>query len=874
MVVGPGAEDRALLERERALAALSRWLEDVTSSAAGRVGLIAGEAGIGKTALVTRFCAGIGRVPAQWGLCDPLATPAPLGPLVEVATGLGGRAAALLAGDARPYEVARALLEDLALEGPSVVVLEDLHWADEGTLDALGYLARRIAQAPALVIGTYRDDELDPGHPLRATLGLLASAPRIDRMRLDPLSRDAVGVLAEAAAQDADGVFSVTKGNPFFVTELLAGPGGDVPPTVRDAVLMRASMLDAQARALLDLIAVVPAQAELGLLERVSTAGLDGIGQCLSAGMIEPRGQAVRFRHELARLVLEQDLDVGRARALHGRVLRALEGEGAEPARLVHHAERAGDERALFRHAVTAAERSVGLWAHREAAAFYERAIAVCADAPAVEQTDLLGRCAFELYLTDRLDEAIALQRRCVSRLQASGDRVREGAALRLLSRYLWFGGFGEEAAALAAEAVAVLEACDVDGPELARAYSTISQLHMLSGDLDPAIAWGGRALALAERLGVPEIAVHALSNVGSAEVLSGREPQGRAKIQESLRRARAAGLDDDVGRAYANLAATAAWRRQLALADRYLAEGIAYCDAHDLRSYGAYLRAWRARQQLDSGRWTAAAELIDEVRSEPDASPHTRIVLLTADGLLAHRVGERARARVALAEALALAQTVGELQRLGPVAAARAEGAWLRRSPAGVDEATADTMALAAERGDAWTLGELSVWRRRAGLGAPPGRVAPAFEAELAEECAQAAMLWTDLGCPYDAALALAQSKREPELRRALDELRRLGAEPAARIVARRLRALGALDIPRGPNRATAANPAALTSRELEVLALIAQGLRNAEIAERLVVSSRTVEHHVSAILTKLGARTRGEAGAAAQRLGLAEQR
>jgi DNA-binding CsgD family transcriptional regulator len=214
----------------------------------------------------------------------------------------------------------------------------------------------------------------------------------------------------------------------------------------------------------------------------------------------------------------------------------------------------------------------------------------------------------------------------------------------------------------------------------------------------------------------------------------------------------------------------------------------------------------------------------------------------------------------------------MGELQRLGPVAAARAEGAWLLRSLSEVDGATGDVVALAAERDDAWTLGELSLWRRRAGLDSPAGPVAAPFEAELAGDPTRAAMLWTDLGCPYDAALALAHSDHEPELRRALDELRRLGAEPAARIVARRLRAMGALDIPRGANRATVANPASLTERELEVLELLARGLRNAEIAERLVVSSRTVEHHVSAILAKLGARTRGEAGAAAVRLGLAE--
>jgi DNA-binding CsgD family transcriptional regulator/tetratricopeptide (TPR) repeat protein len=842
----------------------------VSRTRAGRVGFVAGEAGIGKTALVQAFCDGAVPVRALWGRYDPLATPAALGAVVEVAEALAGGAQALLAEGARPYEVARALLEDLALERPTILVLEDLHWADEGTLDAVGYLARRIAQAPALVIGTFRDDELDASHPLRGTLGLLAAAPRVERMELVRLSRDAVGELARAGAHDPDAVFRITRGNAFFVTELLAGPSGDIPATVRDAVLLRASALDAQARTLLDVIAVVPAQAELWLLERVSDSGLDGLGQCLAAGMIEPRGPAVRFRHELARLALERELGVARSRELHRDVLRALEEAGAEPARLVHHAERAGDEGALLRHAVAAAERSATLGAHREAAAHYQRAIAVAGTRSPAEAAELLGRCAFELYLTDRIEEAIELQRRSLVFLRAGEDRVKAGDALRLLSRYLWFGGHGEEAAAVAHEAVSVLEAAGEEGPEIARAYSGISQLRMLAGDSSSAIAWGERALALAERLGVPEVVVHALSNIGSAEVMAGRERDGRARLEESLRRARAAGLDDDVGRAYANLASMPAWHRQPASADRYLAEGIAYCDEHDLSSYGAYLRAWRARQRLDTGRWSDAAVLIDEVLAQAEASPPTQIVVRTAQGLLAHREGEHGRAGALLEEALTLARSMGELQRLGPVAAARAEGAWLQRSPADVDSATADTAALAAERGDAWTLGELSVWRQRAGLVSPAGAVAAPFAAELEGDWAQAAMLWTDRGCPYDAALALAQSDSEADLRRALGSLRELGASAAARIVARRLRSMGALDIPRGSIRATASNPASLTDREMEVLALLAQGLRNADIAERLVVSSRTVEHHVSAILAKLGARTRGEASAAALRLGL----
>ena len=818
-----------------------------------------------------RFCESRGRSNVFWGVCDPLATPAPLGPVVEVAAQLGGAAAEVVAGGARPYEVGRALLGDLAGERSAVVVLEDLHWADEGTVDALVYVARRIDRAPAIVIGTYRDDTLDASHPLRSALGLLATAPRVERLSLKPLSLEAVCALADAAGRDGDVVFATTRGNPFFVGELLASPPGEVPANVRDAVLGRVSHLDGEARALLDVVSVAAPQAELRLLDAVPVAAVGALERCLAAGILERHRQAVSFRHELARRAVEQALSPERAAGLHRQVLRALEEAGADSARLVHHAEAAGDAEALLRHAAAAGERSAELGAHREAAEQYGRALSVAGSLPDGERADLLCRYAFERYLTDQLDEAIRAQREAVEVSRAVGDRAGEGDGLRRLSRFLWFGGRNEEAEAAAREAVAVLERLPA-GAALARAYSNVSQLRMLAYDCPAAIDWGTRALRLAERCQAAEIVVHALANVGSAEVLVGHEASGRAKLEDSLARALAAGLEDDVGRAYANLATPAVERRQFALADRYLAEGIAYCDEHDLVSYGIYLRAWRARLALDGGRWTAAAELAGEVLAHPQAAPPTRIVASVVAGLLAVRTGEAERGKGLLDEALAVAAPTGELQRLAPVAAARAEAAWLRRDAAGVDEATAAVAALAAERRQRWLLGDLAVWRRRAGLTVPAGDVSPPAESELAGDFAGASSLWSDLGCPYEAALALAGAEEEPALRRALAELQRLGAVPAARIVARRLRARGARSIPRGPYREARQNPAGLTARELEVLALLAQPLRNADIARRLVLSPRTVDHHVSRILAKLGARTRTEAVAAARQLGLAE--
>ena len=147
------------------------------------------------------------------------------------------------------------------------------------------------------------------------------------------------------------------------------------------------------------------------------------------------------------------------------------------------------------------------------------------------------------------------------------------------------------------------------------------------------------------------------------------------------------------------------------------------------------------------------------------------------------------------LDEALAQARPTGELQRLAPVAAARAEAAWLRRDVAAIDAETTDAAELAAARQQPWELGELATWRARAGLPFPAGDLAPPFAAELAGDPARAARLWDDSAAPTNGVTGV-QAGDEPRLREALGQLQRLGALPAARLVARRLRELGVRDI------------------------------------------------------------------------------
>ena len=330
------------------------------------------------------------------------------------------------------------------------------------------------------------------------------------------------------------------------------------------------------------------------------------------------------------------------------------------------------------------------------------------------------------------------------------------------------------------------------------------------------------------------------------------------------------ADLEEHAGRARLNLVWWPLRNRDFDLAVRHLEIGLEYCTERGLDLWRLFLLACSARLDLDRARWDEAARTASQVIGDPRTWPVPRLFALTVLGLTRARSGAP-DVWQPLDEALALAEPTGELQRIGPVAAARAEAAWLE----GHNERAADEaepgLALAIQRQAPWSIGELACWRRRAGaVEAPATPIAEPYELELEGDAVGAARAWSKLGCPYDSALALSGSDDEAALRSALGDLQRLDARPAAAIFARRLREQGARGLPRGPRRTTRQNPAGLTLRELEVLELVARGLRNADIAERLFLSEKTVGHHVSAILRKLDVRNRGQASAEARRLGI----
>ncbi len=860
-----------ILEREGYLKQLHGWAREARTGK-GRLVFVAGEAGIGKSMLVRTFAAAVeGLTKVAYGACDPLSTPRPLGPLVDVAGHFDGTTLQLLEDAARPERVFRAFLEDIGAAA-SVVIFEDVHWADEATLDLLRFIGRRIAGAPALLIATYRDDEVGPKHPLTAVLGDLATAEAVRRVFLAPLSRAAVEVLARGSGLDAAQLHRQTAGNPFFVTEVLAVGGTRIPATIRDAVLARASRLSPEGRQVLEICAVIGARIEPWLLRAFPSTDPQFVEECLDRGLLRTDAAGLAFRHELGREAILQALSPQQALALHRAVLDALRSSpvaGTDPGRLAHHAEAAADGPAVLTFAQSAAKRAAALGAHREGAAQLARALRFSDGLASADRAALLEGYAEQCWLTDRLDQAIAADEEAVQVWRALGDRSREARAYLRLARTFVRNGRNADAEAASVLALEILEPL---GPsrELGAAYRTRAMLLMMDRQNVTAVQWAERAIALAEHLNDLETTIMAHNFVGAARILSGHSHEGRQSLERSLSIARQSDLPDLVAWAYWNLGSASGEVYDFPTAERFLTEGMVYCVERDLDTAHAYMQAWHALVAMYLGRWEEAEREGRAVASRPQTAATSRIMALLALGRVLSRRGDP-EATPILDEALALALPTGTLQRLAPVHAARAEAAWLAGDSDGAAREAHAAYDLALQRGHPWFMGELAYWRWRAGdLAQPPDGAAEPFALQWRDNWAGASAAWERLGCPYEAARALADASEERPLRDALEVCERLGARPLAAIITRRMREMGIRHIPRGARPSTRAHPAGLTAREIEIARFIAGGLRNADIARRMFLSTKTVDHHVSSVLAKLGVRTRTDVAREAARLGL----
>jgi DNA-binding CsgD family transcriptional regulator/tetratricopeptide (TPR) repeat protein len=853
-----------VLDREASLAALSAAL-DRTRSGAGQVVLVAGEAGIGKTTVVRSFLAGLPpQVHAFDGVCDDLVTPRPLGPFHDIGRQLGGELGTLLREGATPERVQHALLDVLGrLPPPLVLVLEDLHWADEATLDVVTFLGRRISERSLLLVLTYRDDELDANHPL--TRALASLPPRhVATEQLRPLSPAAVEVLAAGRDVDAPRLHAVTGGNPFYVTEVLAGSETGLPPTVAFAVMARVGQLPEPTRLLLQLLSLIPTRVDTRVVAALEPQWQAVLAPAEASGMIELRGSALSFRHDLARQAVAQQTSRIVAQGGHTRILAALTALDADPAELVHHAERAGDHETVARTAPVAAVAAHAAAAHREAVAHYERALAL--------EDRLDRRHAGELWLglararmaAERSEvEALDAAHRAVAIAREQADDPTLGRALAATARIASWAGDNRQADELATEAIDLLRPL---GPSSACAQAMAASAYVALAQWDAAAAgsWASQAEEMAREVDDPRTAALARTFHGVVDItVSGRASrleQGIADAEE---------LGDRMTVVEGLMAATTAFaiRRSHASALEYADRALAVAAAHEFTGWGVYVRTVRAQVLFETGRWEETDAELDETFATMSTNGWTRAAALIVRGRLGVRRGEPA-ARDDLEQAWRLVGGSGVLQLCVPAATALAELLWLEDR---LDRAPPELLEVAA-RPDAgrWpaVAGELGVWLQRAG--ADPGDVEVMSHPHrllLQGRSADAASAWERIGCVYEAAEAAVLAEDPTSIVAGLRVLDELGAAPLARLARRRLRSMGER-VPRGPQPETRGHPAGLTPRQAEVLELLATGATNGQIAEQLVLSVRTVDHHVAAVLQRLGVASRQDAARRAREL------
>ena len=868
-----------LIERENSLQML-RAASLQANSGQGSIVIVSGEAGIGKTTLLQEFGRNIqGNTKILWGGCEPLFTARPLGPLHDMAYSIDESIRTLFEQGAAQDRLFPAVLNALqSMRHSSILIFEDVHWADNATLDFIKYIGRRIALLGVNLVLSLRSDEVGNNHPLSQVLGDLPSNLTA-RIELQPLSPEGVSEMAKAIGRSSSGLHQITAGNPFFVTELLAqseNTQSRIPASVRDAVWARISRLSSKQRKILELVSISPGSIELTLVKAVLGTDVElGVQRCTEQGILqlEELGQ-IRFRHELARLAMLEQISADQQVGLHEQISEAMSdaveaGSTFGISRQMHHAAGARNAAKILAIAPLAAADAARLGAHQQAAAHLETGLKYTNGAPKELVAQLNEDWAYEAGLAVGIsDETIAARTRAVTLWRDLNNSEKIALNLRWLSRMHWYRGESKTATEYLDQALKELENLP-PSRELAMALSARAQFHMLHEQNDEAIIWGLKTITLAEELGELEPRVHALNTTGIAMLRKNRS-EGEAKIEESLALALKHGFHEQAARAYTNYSGHAVQCRQFALAEKILSEGIAFDSAHDLDSWTHYLIGVQAQLRLDQSRFREAETIANGVLGIE------RLTLLMK--LPARQVLGKSRIRLGKVDGLQVmektlqdALATGEQQYIAPAHFAMVEATWLDGKLDEDNLSLNELLRVDTKNFDLWDRGELAVWLHRCKLEIPfaisSELISAPRWAELQGDISKSSALWTELGLPYEAALVLLQSSGETaadNIQKAITILEGIEARPAvklARQIATRLGVADRLSKPRrGPYAAARRHPLGLTQRELQIAGFIVEGLGNVEVSRRIVRSQRTVEHHVSSILEKLNAKNRFE--------------
>ncbi|WP_020393050.1 ATP-binding protein [Kribbella catacumbae] len=847
--------NRSVLEREQELAVIAEAVRDAAAGK-GCVLLVSGEAGIGKSTLVG---AARNQIPADGrvlvGQCDDLTTPRALGPFRDLDGDVGCELAAAVRGGADRDRLLTALRSELNRDGrPTLLAVEDVHWADEAMLDVLQYLVRRIAALPAALLLTYCDD-LAADHPVRRLLATASENVCTRHLPLRRLTLESVRQLSIGTSSNADEVFAVTAGNPFLVSEVLASGATDVVPgKVIDAVQSRIRNLPLGTLAAVEQLAVLPCAIDRWLAEELTDGDLTELAEAEERGLMAVTDEHVSFRHELTRRAIADRLPASRRLGLNERALIALvRSDGADVAQIAYHASEAGDQSATIRYGTAAARDAAADGAHREAVRHYRLVLEHADMIPPVDRAGLLEEYAIESYTIDAGAATVVAQQQAIDLRRTLKDDAAVGAGLRWLSRMHWQSGDRRAAEAAALEAVAVLEPLG-DSRLLALAYSHQAQLATVAHRWAAALPAAERAVALAHTSGDKATLSFALNNLGECRLGLG-DAGGLELMETSLQLALDAGETDAACRAYDNIAARLIERLRIDDAEQYVVPGVKLAEHAQATGWLNALQVHRAKIELNRGTWDGAvqaAESIVRAKSCPN-----RCTALGVMGRVGTRRGD-SKATELVSSAATISRQIGDLRHLGWVAAVAAEAAWLKGERAAVADLVGDLFN-DAYREELWTIWpELGYWLTRSGHPVEMSKTGGPYQLLAAGNWREAAEIWEAAGCRYEAAMARSESGSPEQLLAAVEELDALGAKPLARITRQRLRGLG---ICQGSARTPQQNPAGLTARQFEVMQLLVEGLTNTEIASRLAISVRTADNHVAAVLDKLAVHNRADA-------------
>ena len=862
-----------LIERERYLSILTNGFEQIKAGK-GHCFFVLGEAGVGKSLLIKNFMNGIESPPCDIysGACDSLFTPRPLAPVLDLAMQLKSGWVQKMDSNSSRSELFTQFLEELSQrEKPAVLIFEDIHWADEATVDFIKFLARRISRTACMFILTCRDTEF---HGAQMVTQVISELPvdSFTRMYLPPFTQEAVYKLAEEKGYSGENLFTLTNGNPFFVNEILESYSPGIPDNVKDSVLSIFNRQKGSTKNLWQIFSVVPDGLKINMLDQIDPEWEEALELCMGSKILITKNDRILFKHELYRRTIEESLSPFKRIKLNKLVLDLFLPhfkQNGEVEKIIHHAKNANINALVFKYAPSAAKKASKLGAHMDASKLYFTAIQYADTQDEEDLVRLYEAYAYECFLTNQIKEGIVYQGKALQIWKKKQFTECIGNSLWFLSRLWWFDGNRNQAEKFAYESVVLLED-ELNSVAKGMAYSNLSQLKMFADQKEACIVWSKKAIEVADDLGDPGIMSHAMNNMGTV-LWDGNEDtdQGKKYLYESLRIAVENGLDEHTARAQSNIILRLILVKDYATAQKQVEESILYCEERDLSSSRNFKFFLQAKILFETGKWKEAEAVLEGLLQQMTQPSAVKIGALTILTKIKIRRGDQDCDHY-LKITKNMAFQIGEYLRIIPLALACLEYEWLTGLPVLSDEelTICRNLLKAADTGS--LNGEFAYWYQKSrGEDIQIDRPYIGFDLSTNDKKKAALTFWNALPCPFEKALVLMEGD-ESDKKQALIEFQELGAVAFAEKLKKIMRSTGIKSIPRGKRASTLNNPAQLTNREIDVLALLKDGAQNKEIAGSLFISPKTVDHHITSLLFKLDVSSRTKAVAEAIRLGI----